>query len=385
MTTSPADFRVQQTLVPGQAKSSDASSSVPALFRPLTIRGTEFANRIWVAPMCMFSASEGVATDFHLVNAGQYALRGASLFMVEATAVSAYGRISTCCLGLWNDAQVAPLARIADFVHSTRNKIGIQIAHAGRKGSANSPYANNGRTLAAAEEGGWPDRTVAPSPVAWSDDLANPLELSVEQIAELVEQFKESAVRADRAGFDVVEIHGAHGYLIHQFLSPLSNLRTDKYGGPLDNRARFLYEVTEAVRAVWPAEKPLFVRLSCTDWVADSSWDIDEVVVVLKKLHAMGVDVADCSSGGAHPAQKIPSAPGYQVPFAERIKREVPGMVVATVGLITTPTHANAILEDGRADVVMMAREFLRDSWIYRAGKELGADVAMVAQYQRGA
>ncbi|KAI9224267.1 NADH:flavin oxidoreductase/NADH oxidase [Blastocladiella britannica] len=381
--TPSADFRVKQTLIPGAAKSDPAAA--PHIFRPLKIRGTEFPNRAWVSPMCMYSSEDGYPTDFHLVNAGQYALRGAGLFVVEATAVAPEGRISPRCLGLWKDDHIAAHKRMVDFAHSARGKIAIQLGHAGRKASTFPLYEKDGRSLVPEDAGGWGDKVIAPSALAWADYMANPTELTVPAIQTLVEQFKAAIKRADQAGYDVVEIHGAHGYLIHQFLSPLSNKRTDIYGGSLENRSRFLVEVVTAARSVWPEHKPLFLRLSCTDWVESSSWNIAEVIEVVKKVHALGVDLVDCSSGGNDASQKIAYGPAFQVPFSEQIKKAVPGIFTVGVGAITAAKDANAIVADGRADAVMMAREWLRDSWIHRASKELGVDVAMCHQYERGA
>ncbi|KNE62436.1 hypothetical protein AMAG_07655 [Allomyces macrogynus ATCC 38327] len=377
-------YFVQQHATPGAAHDP---TTAPALFQPLTIRDVTFPNRIQVSPMCMFSAHPvaGIATDFHLVHVGQFALRGVGLTMMEAAAVTPEGRICPNDLGLWSDTQIAPLKRIADFVHHHEGKLGIQLAHAGRKACMYAPFVPDlGRGLVPESDGGWPNAVVAPSAVQWDMTMAMPHELSVDEIQALVTSFAAAAVRCDQAGFDVVEIHGAHGYLIHQFLSPVSNTRTDAYGGPLENRARFLVEIVQAVRAVWPAEKPVFLRLSCTDWVASSSWDIDEVIEVAKLVAPLGVDVLDCSSGGNHPEQKIPVGPLYQVPFAHRVKEAVPSLKVVAVGLITSAQEANEVVEEGKADAVMLAREFLRDGWVYHAAHELGVEVAFIDQYRAG-
>ncbi|KAJ3367175.1 hypothetical protein GGF31_007672 [Allomyces arbusculus] len=380
----PAAFRVTQHAVPGAA--TDPATAAP-LFRPLTVRDVEFPNRISVSPMCTYSAQNGIATDFHLVHMGQFALRGVGLSVMEAAAVVPEGRISPWDLGLWSDDHVAPLKRIADFFKAHNGpKLGIQLAHAGRKASVLAPWMvkRGEKYMAGPEIGGFVDQVVAPSPVAWSENMADPRELSVEEIQGLVQAFADAARRCDEAGLDVVEIHGAHGYLIHQFLSPVSNQRTDDYGGSLENRARFLVEIVEAVRAVWPASKPLFLRLSCTDWVEESTWDIAEVIEVVKRVVPLGVDVVDCSSGGNAKHQKIALAPLYQVPFADQIKQAVPEVRVVAVGLITAAEEANRVVGECKADLVMMARPFLRDSWVQSAAHTLGTEIAYVAQYERG-
>ncbi|KNE69430.1 hypothetical protein AMAG_13790 [Allomyces macrogynus ATCC 38327] len=380
--STPADFRVTQYNVPGAAKDPETAAH---LFRPLTVRDTTFANRIFVSPMCQYSAQDGFATDYHLVHLGQFALRGVGLAMVEATAITPEGRISPQCLGLWKDEQIAPLKRIVDFYHANHGKIGIQLGHAGRKASTYPLFEKDGRSLVPESEGGWGENVVGPSAVAWSDYMATPKELTVEQIKDLVAAFVAAVQRAEEAGFDVVEIHGAHGYLIHEFLSPVSNQRTDDYGGSLENRARFLVELVEGARSVWPASKPLFLRLSCTDWVEDSTWDIDEVIEVVKRVAPLGVDVVDCSTGGNARHQKIAYGPLYQVPFAEQIKQAVPEVRTIAVGGITEATDAEAIIANGRADAVMLAREFLRDSWVARSAKALGTKIGFTNQYMYGA
>lgn len=355
------------------------ADGVSQLFTPLTLRGTTFANRIWIAPMCQYSSVDGVPSDWHLVHLGALARGGAGLVIQEATAVVPEGRISPADAGIWTDEQAAGYARINEFVHQQGSLAGIQLAHAGRKASTHVSWQGSGSVPAA--QGGW--TTVAPSAKAFGS-LAAPRELTTSEVAALPAQFARAAARSAEAGFDVVELHGAHGYLLHQFLSPLSNHRQDQYGGDLAGRARLLYETVEAVRAAWPADRPLFVRLSATDWV-EGGWDVDSTIEVSKELAARGVDLIDVSSGGLDPAQRVIAGPGYQVPFAHAV-RDGAGIPVSAVGLITEPQQAEAILHDGSADAVMLARAVLRDpSWPLRAAHELGDDVQWPAQYQRGA
>jgi 2,4-dienoyl-CoA reductase-like NADH-dependent reductase (Old Yellow Enzyme family) len=347
------------------------------LFSPLTLRDTTFANRAWVAPMCQYSSVDGHPTDWHLVHLGALARGGAGLVITEATAVTADGRISPQDAGIWTDAQADDYRRIVDFIHAQGAAAGIQLGHAGRKGSTLVPWL--GRGYVSAEEGGW--TTVGASPVGYADWPA-PVDLSTDAIVELVQAFVDAARRADRSGFDVVELHAAHGYLLHQFLSPLSNRRTDGYGGDLAGRSRLLIEVTDAVRAVWPAQKPLFVRVSATDWV-EGGLTVDAVAEVARDLAEHGVDLIDVSSGGNSPDQKIEATPGYQVPLAEQIRR-TSGLPVAAVGLITEPAQAAKILGDGAADAVLLARALLREpTWPLRAAFELGDDAAWPVQYDR--
>lgn len=347
------------------------------LFSPLTVRDTTFRNRAWVAPMCQYSSVDGLPSDWHLVHLGSFARGGAGLVLQEATAVTPEGRISPADAGIWSDEHASAYERITRFVADQGAVPGIQLAHAGRKASTQRPWDGNGYVEPA--DGGW--QTVAPSPIAFGE-WPVPKELSVEEIDEIVGSFASAAKRALDAGFQVAEIHAAHGYLIHQFLSPLSNHRADAYGGDLDGRSRFLVEVVDAVRAVWPEEKPLFVRFSATDW-AEGGWSVEETVEVARRLAARGVDLADVSSGGLVPHQQITLGPGYQVPFARAV-REGSGLPVAAVGLITEPEQAEAILADGSADAVLMARELLRDPhWPLRAAAELGDDVRWPDQYLR--
>jgi 2,4-dienoyl-CoA reductase-like NADH-dependent reductase (Old Yellow Enzyme family) len=347
------------------------------LHTPLTLRGTTFRNRAWVAPMCQYSSDDGMPNDWHLVHLGSLARGGAGLVMTEATAVTPEGRISPFDAGIWNDEQAAAYERIVAFVRAQGAVPGIQLAHAGRKASTQRPWDGNGYVEPA--DGGW--QTVAPSPIAFGD-WAVPKELSVVEMQDLVAAFAAAAQRALRAGFEVAEIHAAHGYLIHQFLSPLSNQRADEYGGDLAGRSRFLFEVVDAVRAVWPEDKPLFVRFSATDWV-DGGWTLEETVEVARLLGQRGVDLYDVSTGGLSPDQKIPVGPGYQVPFSRAV-REGSGVPTVAVGLITEPRQAEQVLAEGSGDVVMLARELLRDPhWPLRAAHELGDDVAWPKQYER--
>jgi 2,4-dienoyl-CoA reductase-like NADH-dependent reductase (Old Yellow Enzyme family) len=336
------------------------------LFSPFTLRGTTFRNRAWVSPMCQYSSTDGHPSDWHLVHLGSLARGGAGLVVQEATAVTPEGRISPWDAGIWTDAQAEDYARIVDFVRGQGAVPGIQLAHAGRKGSTQRPW--DGHDYVDPADGGY--GTVAPSPVAFGD-WPVPKELSAEDIAVLVEAFAAAARRALAAGFEVAEIHGAHGYLIHEFLSPLANQRADEYGGDLAGRSRFLLEVVRAVRAVWPDDKPLLVRLSATDWVHDG-WDVEQTVEVARSLAGEGVDLVDVSSGGLSPDQQIALGPGYQVPFARRV-REGSGLPVAAVGLITSPQQAEQVLAEGSADAVVMARELLRNPhWPLLAAAELG-------------
>ena len=349
-----------------------------SLFTPLSLGSLTLRNRLAVASMCQYSADEGVPNDWHFVHLGSRAVGGAGLILTEATAVCPQGRISPQDTGLWKEAQGAAWRRIVDFVHAQGAAIGVQLAHAGRKASTDQPW-RGGKPLAA-DAGGWPPE--APSALPFAPDHPTPHALSVEEIGQLVAQFRDAARRADAAGFDTVEIHAAHGYLLHEFLSPLSNARTDAYGGSLANRARLLREVVAAVRAVWPAPRPLLVRVSATDW-APGGWDIDECVSLARWLREDGVDLIDVSSGGLVPHAPVPAAPNYQVPFAARIRHEA-GIATGAVGLITEPAQAQAIVDRGEADLVLMAREFLRDPYFpRRAAQALGATIVAPPQYLR--
>lgn len=351
------------------------------LFDPLGIRSLTLRNRIVVSPMCQYSSEDGLATDWHLVHLGTRAIGGAALVFTEATAVTREGRISPQDLGIWKDEQVEPLSRIVRFVQQQGAVAGMQLAHAGRKASTRRPWEGNGAVAESA--GGW-RRVLAPSPLPFSEDYPQPIGMETRDIAEVVRAFAAAARRACAAGFRVLEVHAAHGYLLHQFLSPLANQRTDRYGGSFENRTRLAREVIAAVREAWPQELPLFVRISATDW-ADGGWDPEQSVELVRILKTQGVDLVDCSSGGAVPNAKVPVGPGYQTPFAERIRREA-GVLTGTVGLITEPVQAEHIIRSGQADVVILAREMLRDPyWPLRAARELGRPMSWPVQYLRAA
>jgi 2,4-dienoyl-CoA reductase-like NADH-dependent reductase (Old Yellow Enzyme family) len=348
------------------------------LFEPLKIRSIEFKNRIAVSPMCQYSSMDGFAGDWHLVHLGSRATGGAALIIQEATAVSPRGRISPDDMGLWKDEQIEPLKRITRFLNEQGAVAGIQLAHAGRKASTSAPW-KGGKTITL-PEGGW--RTEAPSPIPYRESDALPEELSLTAINGIVEDFKLAAARALKAGFQVLEIHAAHGYLFHEFLSPLSNQRRDDYGGSLENRSRILKEAIAAIQTVWPGDLPLFVRISATDW-AEGGWSPDDSVMLAVLLKQIGVDLIDVSSGGLVHHQKIPLGPGYQVPFAEKIRKET-GMPTGAVGLITKPVQAEEILSSGKADLILMARESLRNpNFPLTAAKELGIDISWPVQYLR--
>jgi len=354
---------------------------VHGLFDSLTIRGVTFANRIVVSPMCQYSCEDGFATDWHLVHLGSHAVGGAGLVFAEATAVEARGRISPQDLGLWTDAHIEPLARITQFIHSQGGVAGMQLAHAGRKASVARPWEGDSKLEESA--GGWRD-VVAPSAVPFSASYAMPIALTVEGIAAVVRAFGEAARRTLEAGYRVIELHGAHGYLLHEFLSPLSNQRTDHYGGSFENRTRIVRETVEAVRTQWPECFPLFIRISATDWTA-GGWDVEQSVELARMLGPLGVDLVDCSSGGNVAGAKIPIGPGYQTKFAERVRQEA-GILTGAVGMITSAAQAEQILRSGQADVVFLARQLLRDPyWPLHAAAELGVSASWPAQYLRAA
>lgn len=349
------------------------------LFTPLTLRDITLRNRIAVSPMCQYSCDDGFATDWHLVHLGSRAVGGAGLVFAEATAVSAEGRISPQDLGIYHEAHVEMLRRITTFIHGQGAAAGVQLAHAGRKASTAPPWDGGGPVSEA--DGGWAP-IVAPSALAFTDGYQMPHSLTPTEIAAVVEDFRTAARRSLDAGFKVIELHAAHGYLLHQFLSPLSNQRDDAYGGTFENRTRIVRETVEAVRREWPDRLPLFVRISATDWT-DDGWDADQSIELARTLAPLGVDLIDCSSGGNVPHAHIPVAPGYQVQFAERIRRAA-GVATGAVGLITEPAHADGIIRDGQADIVLLARELLRDPyWPRRAAKELGRELAAPKQYGR--
>jgi len=348
------------------------------LFEPLRLRDATFRNRIFVSPMCMYSAADGVPNDWHLVHLGSRAVGGAALVIAEATGVSPEGRISPGDTGLWNGAQVDAFRRIAAFVSAQGAVPAIQLAHAGRKASTHVPWKGGGAL--AAGDGAW--TTLAPSAIPFDAGFPAPREMAPADMDRVTDEFAAAARRAVDAGFGVVEVHAAHGYLLHEFLSPLSNRRTDGFGGPLENRMRFPLRVVGAVRAAFPADRPVFVRISATDW-ADGGWNLDQSIVFSRCLKELGVDLVDCSSGGLVPHAKVAVGPGYQVPFAEAIRREA-GIPTAAVGMITEPKQAEEILAKGQADAIVMARAFLRDPyWPLHAAKELGADVEWPAPYRR--
>jgi 2,4-dienoyl-CoA reductase-like NADH-dependent reductase (Old Yellow Enzyme family) len=348
------------------------------LFTPLTVRDVTFRNRIAVSPMCQYSSVDGLASDWHLVHLGSRAVGGAGLVITEAAAVEARGRISPGDAGIWKDEHIGPLERLARFLREQGAVAGIQLAHAGRKASTRRPWEGGGTIPES--DGGWP--TVAPSTVPFQPEDPAPVELSQPGIHSIVDAFRTAARRALRAGFQVVEIHGAHGYLIHQFLSPLSNRRTDEYGGAFENRIRLALEVAEAVRGAWPLNLPLFLRISATDWV-EGGWTADESVELARRVRPLGVDLIDCSSGGSAANAKVPLAPGYQVPFAGRIRREA-GILTGAVGLISTPQQADEIIRSEQADLVLLAREFLRDPYFpLHAARVLGAEAGPPVQYLR--
>lgn len=351
------------------------------LFSEITLGGTTLRNRIIVAPMCQYSAVDGTANDWHLMHLGQFAVAGVGLLITEATAVTPEGRISPGCLGLWNDEHEAALGRVVQFCNSYGNtKIGIQLAHAGRKGSTDMPWAG-GKPIAAHEDRGW--KTVAPSTTPYADGWDEPDALSEEAMNSLIDAFVEAAKRADRIGFEAVELHMAHGYLCHQFLSPLSNQRNDKFGGNLEGRMRFPLALFDAVRKVWPSNKALGVRLSATDWVDSSSWNLTEAGIFCTALKERGVDFIDVSSAGNSPLQQIDVGPGYQTGFAAELKRET-GLPTMAVGQITDPKQAEAIIRSGQADMVALARGMLfNPHWAWQAAEALNAETAYPPQYMR--
>ncbi|ALW84178.1 oxidoreductase [Hymenobacter sedentarius] len=348
------------------------------LFEPLALRGVTLKNRIVVSPMCQYSSVDGFATDWHLVHLGSRAVGGAGLIISEAAAVSPEGRISPDDLGIWKDEHLHMLTRITAFLKSQGSVPGIQLAHAGRKASTYSPWKGEGHVPES--EGGW--QPVGPSALAFAPTYGTPHALDGPGLQKVIADFRAAAERALAAGFEVIELHAAHGYLLHEFLSPLSNHRTDEYGGTFENRIRLLLEVVAATREVWPAELPLIVRISVTDWT-EGGWNADESVQLAAMLKVRGVDMIDCSTGGNVPKAPIPVGPGYQVQFAERIKQET-GMLTGAVGLITTPAEAEAILTNGQADVVLLAREFLREPYFpLFAAHDLGVEMPWPVQYER--
>ena len=351
------------------------------LFDPLTIRDLQFNNRVFVSPMCEYSCVDGYANDWHFVHLGSRAVGGAGLVLTEATAIVPEGRISPQDLGIWSDDHVPALRQIVTFIHEQGSVAGMQLAHAGRKASTHRPWEGSGTVLES--EGGWTN-VMAPSAIPFAENYPMPKTFTLDNIQEIVAAFASAARRACDAGFRVIEIHAAHGYLIHEFLSPLSNHREDAYGGSFDNRTRLIREIVAAVRSSWPKGAPLFVRISATDWV-DGGWDLEQSVELACALKPLGVDLIDCSSGGSVPHAVIPATPGYQTPFAQRI-REAAGIMTGAVGLITSPVQAEQIIATGKADAILMAREFLRDPyWPLRAARELRQSISWPVQYLRAA
>lgn len=354
---------------------------MPGLLDPITFRSLTLRNRIGVSPMCMYSADDGVPNDWHLVHLGSRAAGGAGLIFTEASAVEPRGRISPGDAGIWNDAQAKAWQRITQFVKAQGAAIGIQLAHAGRKASTKVPWQDRGAPIPPSAPGGW--QPIGPSAIAFDDRHAAPTAMTLAEIATLTREFAEAAKRAVDVGFDVVELHAAHGYLLHNFCSPISNRRTDAYGGSFANRTRLVGEVVEAIRETIPESMPLIVRLSCSDWT-EGGWTIDDTVELAKSLKMLGVDAIDCSSGGNVPKAKIAVGPGYQVPFAEQVKREA-GIATMAVGMITETAQADAIVREGKADFVLLARESLRDpNFALRAAHELGDHATRPpVQYER--
>jgi 2,4-dienoyl-CoA reductase-like NADH-dependent reductase (Old Yellow Enzyme family) len=358
---------------------TDHDREVPEidLLSPMSIRGVTLRNRVVMSPMCQYSAVEGLADDWHLVHLGSRAVGGAALIFVEATAVTRDGRISPADLGIWDDRHVEPLDRIARFVRSQGAVAGIQLAHAGRKASTDVPWRGGTRPRTP-EQSGW--TPIAPSPIPFSEGDPAPIALDEAGIEGVIAAFEAATHRALAAGFRVIEIHAAHGYLLHEFLSPLSNAREDRYGGPLENRMRLVLEVAERLRRIMPSDLPLFVRISATDWV-EGGWDIEQSVILARRLKALGVDLIDVSSGALVPKATIPVARGYQVPFARRIREEA-GILTGAVGLITEPRHADEVITGGDADLVFIGRELLREPyWALKAQHELGEEPSWPVPY----
>ena len=349
------------------------------LFEPLRLRGIELPHRILVSPMCQYSCTDGLANEWHLVHLGTRAVGRAAAVLTEANAVTPDGRISPDDLGLWSDAHVEPLRRVFSFVEKQGAVPGTQLAHAGRKGSTSAPFKGGKPILP--QEGGW-SPILAPSPLPFAEGYQTPQEMTREQIAAVVQAFADAARRADAAGARIVELHGAHGYLLHSFLSPLSNHRKDDYGGSLQNRMRIVVEVVDAVRRVWPEKYPLFLRVSASDWT-EGGWTPEDAVVLAQTLKGHGVDLFDCSSGGNVAGARIPVGPGYQVAFAQLLRQQA-GVLTGAVGMITDPAQADQIIRTGQADVVFLARQFLRDPyWPLTAARALGQDIKWPLQYDR--
>lgn len=351
----------------------------PVLFTPIQLRQLEIQNRVMVSPMCQYSATEGSPGPWHHMHLGQFAASGVGLLCIEMTNIEAAGRITPHCMGLYSDDNESALRQVVNFCKDIADTpIALQLAHAGRKASSARPW--EGRKPILPSDGGW--EVVAPSAIALQDGAPVPRELGSTEIADMVNKFADAARRAERIGIDALELHAAHGYLLHEFLSPVSNRRTDNYGGSLDNRMRFVLEVFEATRAAWPVTKPLGIRLSATDWI-DGGWDIDQSITLCKLLKQSGCDWIDVSSGGLAPDQVVPVGPGYQVPLSERIRQET-GLITIAVGLITEPRQAETILSEGKADMVALGRGMLYNPrWVWHAADQLGAQIKYPQQYQR--
>jgi len=367
----------------GAAK--DGENCKAKLFKPLKIKNVTLKNRLIVAPMCLFSArSDGKPNSLHYIHYGNLAQRGAGLIIVEATAVQEVGRISPCDLGLWNDEQVESFKPIVDFIHFNNSLAGIQLAHAGRKASGPCELLRGRNDMSSVEENGWPDKIVGPSAIPLNTEWKAPNELTKEQIKKFVNDFAQAARRANEAGFDVVEIHAAHGYLLHEFLSPITNKRTDEYGGSFENRIRLCLEVIEAVKTQWPSEKPLIIRFSCSDYI-EGGWNVEETAKLCSIIKKMGIDLVDCSSGGLGPDQKLPElVPGYQVPFAKEVKKQNPDMLVTAVGLILNGKQAEEVLQSGAADAITVGRAFLRDSsTVMNWADDINVEIEWPRQYRR--
>ncbi|KAF8230279.1 FMN-linked oxidoreductase [Tricholoma matsutake] len=361
---------------------------IPKLFQPLKIRGVEFQNRIFLSPMCQYSAEEGRLTQWHQDHLGAILMRGPGLSMVEGTAVLPEGRITPEDSGLWSDLQLEPLSKIVEFAHSQNQKIGIQLGHAGRKASTVAPWIT-GDSTASEAVGGWPDNVWGPSAIGYEETYPKPKELSKEGIKTVITAFADAAKRAVKVGFDVIEIHAAHGYLLHSFLSPVSNKRTDEYGGGFENRIRMTLEVVDGVRAAMPDDMPLFLRISATDWLEESlpheqSWRSEDTVRFAPILYSHGVDFLDVSTGGNHHAQKIKGGPAYQAPFAQAVKKSLDGslkLVVGAVGLIRDGETAQGVLDKGQADAVFVGRQFLKNpGTVWAFAEELGVEVHLAHQ-----
>ena len=348
------------------------------LFSPLTLRDITLKNRIVVSPMCQYSSEDGFANDWHFVHLGTRAVGGAALIFTEAASVSPEGRISPADLGIWKDEHIAPLKRITDFIHQNGSVAGIQLAHAGYKASSQEPW--HGRSYITPEDGGW--EVFSPSEVLLADEVSISTKITLAGVEKVIEDFKNATRRALEAGFKVIEIHAAHGYLVHEFMSPLINKRTDEYGGSFENRIKLLLQITDEVRVIVPENLPLFVRISATDWL-ENGWTIDDSIKLSTILKDRGVEVIDCSSGGLTPPEKIPVGFGYQVPFAKAI-REKTGIKTGAVGMIVSAEQAEEIITSGEADLVFLAREMLRDPYFpMRAAYELGYDTQWAKQYER--